>query len=103
MENMKNTEKIENAETNAGTGTFDVEAFLEAPVKLRLFRDGDRYRDSMYVAINGQNCLISRGEWIWVKRKYALVLDQSEIQDMRTASLQEMEQDRFREAEAKLA
>lgn len=99
MENEKNTEKIENAEANA----FDVEAFLEAPVKLRLFRDGDRYRDSMYVAINGQNCLISRGEWIWVKRKYALVLDQSEIQDMRAASLQEMEQDRFREAEAKLA
>lgn len=80
----------------------DVEAYLNEPVKIRLFRDGDRYRDRVYVAVNGHNCLIERGKWITIKRKFALVLDQSEIQDMCAETLQEAEQDRFREAEAKL-
>lgn len=81
----------------------DVEAYLDEPVKIRLFRDNDRYRDRVYVAVNGRNCLIERGKWITVKRKFALVLDQSEIQDMCAATLAEAEQDRFREAEAQMA
>ena len=56
----------------------DVEAYLNEPVKIRLFRDNDRYRDRVYVAVNGRNCLIERGKWITVKRKFALVLDQSD-------------------------
>jgi hypothetical protein len=51
------------------------------------------------VAINGHNCVIKRGEWVKIKRKFALVLDQSEIQDMQTAEMLEAEQARFREAE----
>ena len=74
----------------------DVEAYLNEPVKIRLFRDNDRYRDRVYVAVNGRNCLIERGKWITVKRKFALVLDQA-------ATLAEAEQDRFREAEAQMA
>ena len=81
----------------------DVEAYLNEPVKIRLFRDNDRYRDRVYVAVNGRNCLIERGKWITVKRKFALVLDQSEIQDMCAATLAEAEQDRFRVAEAQMA
>ena len=81
----------------------DVEAYLNEPVKIRLFRDNDRYRDRVYVAVNGRNCLIERGKWITVKRKFALVLDQSEILDMCAATLAEAEQDRFREAEAQMA
>jgi hypothetical protein len=34
-----------------------------------------------------------------IKRKFALVLDQSEIQDMQTAEYLEAEQNRFRESE----
>ena len=75
----------------------DVEAYLNEPVKIRLFRDNDRYRDRVYVAVNGRNCLIERGKWITVKRKFALVLD------MCAATLAEAEQDRFREAEAQMA
>ena len=52
------------------------------------------------MAVNGHNCVIRRGEWVRVKRKFALVLDQSEIQDMQTAEMLEAEQNRFREAEA---
>ena len=63
------------------------QAYLEEYVDVKLFRDSDRYNDDVYVAVNGQNCLIKRGEWVKIKRKFALVLDQSEIQDMKTSEL----------------
>lgn len=63
------------------------EAYLEEYVDVKLFKDADRYSDDVYVAVNGQNCLIKRGEWVKIKRKFALVLDQSEIQDMKTSEL----------------
>ena len=75
------------------------EAYLEEYVAVKLFRDNDRYKDDVYVAVNGHNCVIKRGEWVKIKRKFALVLDQSEIQDMQTAEMLEAEQARFREAE----
>ena len=75
----------------------EVEAYLNETVAVKLFRDNDRYKDDVYVAVNGQNCVIKRGEWVNVKRKFALVLDQSEIQDMRTAEMLEAEQKRCRD------
>ncbi len=91
---------MSNENMNAPVTAADVEAYLNEYVAVKLFRDNDRYKDDVYVAINGQNCLIKRGEWVKVKRKFALVLDQSEIQDMQTAEYLEAEQARFREAEA---
>lgn len=79
---------------------MDAEAYLNELVAVKLFRDNDRYKDDVYVAINGQNCVIKRGEWVKIKRKFAMVLDQSEIQDIKTAEMLEAEQNRFREAEA---
>lgn len=79
---------------------MDADAYLNEPVAVKLFRDNDRYKDDVYVAINGQNCVIKRGEWVKIKRKFAMVLDQSEIQDIKTAEMLEAEQNRFREAEA---
>ncbi len=75
------------------------EAYLNEAVAVKLFRDNDRYRDDVYVAVNGQNCVIRRGEWVKIKRKFALVLDQSEIQDMQTAEMLEAEQKRYRDME----
>ena len=76
------------------------DAYLEELVAVKLFRDNDHYRDDVYVAVNGHNCVIKRGEWVKIKRKFAMVLDASEIQDMKTAEMLEAEQNRFREAEA---
>ena len=78
---------------------YNAEAYLEEYVAVKLFRDNDRYKDDVYVAVNGHNCVIKRGEWVKVKRKFAMVLDQSEIQDLQTAEMLEAEQNRFREAE----
>ena len=73
----------------------EYERYLNEYISVKLFKDNDRYRDDVYVAVNGQNCIIKRGEWVRVKRKFALVLDASEIQDMRTAEFIEREQKRF--------
>lgn len=86
--------------TKKNPSASDAEAYLNEPVAVKLFRDNDRYKDDVYVAVNGQNCVIKRGEWVKIKRKFAMVLDHSEIQDMQTAEMLEAEQNKFREAEA---
>jgi hypothetical protein len=90
---------MSNAKSNAPKSVAEIEAYLNEYVAVKLFRDNDRYKDDVYVAVNGRNCVIKRGEWVKIKRKFALVLDQSEIQDMQTAEYLEAEQARFREAE----
>ena len=71
------------------------EAWLNEYVEIKLFKDNDKYKDDVYVAINGKNCVIRRGEWTRIRRKFALLLDQSEIQDLRTAELMAGESQRF--------
>ena len=73
----------------------EYEDYLNEYISVKLFKDNDRYKDDVYVAVNGQNCMIKRGEWVKIKRKFALVLDASEIQDMKTAEFIEREQRRF--------
>ncbi len=85
--------KIQNQNQNAADD-------LNELVSVKLFKDNGRYADDVYVAVNGHNCIIKRGEWVKIKRKFALVLDQSEIQDMKTAEMMENEQNKFRDAEA---
>ena len=70
-------------------------AWLNEYVEVRLFKDNEKYKDDVYVAINGKNCVIKRGVWTRIRRKFALLLDQSEIQDLRTAELMEREAGRF--------
>ena len=71
------------------------EAWLNEYVEVRLFKDNEKYKDDVYVAINGKNCVIRRGVWTRIRRKFALLLDQSEIQDLRTSELMEREAGRF--------
>ena len=92
--------EIEQKEATEAAEAAENEAYLNEYVDVKLFRDSDRYSDDVYVAVNGQNCVIKRGEWVKIKRKFALVLDQSEIQDMKTAEMMAGQQRRFRDAEA---
>ena len=83
------------SEERARQQAMEYENYLNEYISVKLFKDNDRYKDDVYVAVNGQNCIIKRGEWVKVKRKFALVLDASEIQDMRTAEFIEKEQKKF--------
>ena len=73
------------------------EDWLNEYVEVRLFKDNEKYKDDVYVAINGKNCVIRRGVWTRIRRKFALLLDQSEIQDLRTAELMAGESLQFAE------
>jgi len=72
------------------------ENWLNEYVEIKLFKDNDKYKDDVYVAINGKNCVIRRGEWTRIRRKFALLLDQSEVQDLRTAEMIAGEGEKFR-------
>lgn len=73
----------------------EMEAYLNEYVSVKLFRDNDKYKEPVYVAVNGQNCVVKRGEWVKIRRKFALVLDQSEIQDLRTSEMMEQKANDF--------
>ncbi len=72
------------------------ESWLNEYVEIKLFKDNDKYKDDVYVAINGKNCVIRRGEWTRIRRKFAMLLDQSEVQDLRTAAMIAGESEKFR-------
>ena len=56
-------------------------------VEVQLFKDGGKYRDDQYVAVNGVYCVMQRGKPIKVKRKYAEALKLSLEQDNETADM----------------
>lgn len=70
-------------------------AWLEEKVPIRLFKDNDRYKDDVYVCVNGERLLIKRGENVEIPRKFALVLEQSARQDTATANLIEQKSTTF--------
>lgn len=92
LKNIENTKKEEKQRKKA-----EAEKYLNEYVSVKLFRDNDKYKDDVYVAVNGKNCVIKRGEWVKIRRKFALVIDQSEIQDMKTAEFLEAQQKQFEE------
>lgn len=63
------------------------EDYWNEEVEIQLFKDGGKYKDDVYVAVNGQNCLIQRGKPVKVKRKFAEALRLSLEQDNETADM----------------
>ena len=68
-------------------------------VEVKLFKDNNKYKDDVYVAVNGENCVIKRGERVMVKRKFADVLDNSDMQDYETSLLIEKKSSEFAKSE----
>ncbi len=51
---------------------------LDETVEVRLFCDGDRYKDDVLVGINGYMCRIRRGECVRLRRAFADILAEAE-------------------------
>ena len=66
-------------------------------VPIRLFKDNGKYKDDVFVAVNGERVQIKRGETVEVKRMFAEVLEQSMNQDTATANLIDQESNRYAE------
>lgn len=62
-----------------------VNDWLEEYVTVQLFRDGKDYNAPVFVSVNGEACAIKRGYPVKVKRKFALLLDQSQRQNIQAA------------------
>ena len=73
---------------------------LEEYVEVQLFKDGKDYKDDVFVSINGENCLIRRGIPVKIKRKFALILEQSQRQDVIAAEYAESKQREYKEQAA---
>lgn len=50
-------------------------------VTVKLFKDNDKYKDDVFVAVNGKGMIVPRGKEVKIPRKYAIALKNSEAQD----------------------
>ncbi len=77
-------------------------AEMEELVDIKLFKDSGKYKDDVFVSVNGETVAIKRGERVKIKRKFAEVLDNSEHQDYETSVLIEQKQREYAKAQAAL-
>ena len=80
----------------------EIEKKNEAPVDpgeelvtVQLFKDNDKYRDDLFVAVNGERILIQRGVPVQIKRKFAEVIEHSQLQDQQTDALMQRMADEY--------
>ena len=55
-------------------------------VRIKLFKDNSRYKEDLFVSVNGVNYKIRRGVEVEVPPEVAEVLDPRQLQDERTAA-----------------
>ena len=64
-------------------------------VEFEAFYDGDKYKDDIYVAVNGRRFQIKRGEKVMIPRYVYQEIMNSEAQDKAAARLMENEAAKF--------
>lgn len=64
-------------------------------VEFEAFYDGDKYKDDIYVAVNGRRFQIKRGEKVKIPRYVYQEILNSEAQDKAAARLMEKESTKF--------
>jgi hypothetical protein len=69
--------------------------YMDELVTILLFKDKDKYKDDVVVAVNGNICRVKRGVPVEIKRKFALALEQSHRQEMMAAEMDEAEVGKF--------
>ncbi len=77
-------------------------AYYNEEVEIELFKDSGKYKDDVFVAVNGVGCLIQRGKKVKIKRKYALALENSLNQDKKTSDFIDLKVRELENAESKL-
>ena len=53
------------------------------------------YKDNVFVAVNGESCVIMRGKKVKIKKKFADVIENSMKQDVKTARLMDAKSGEF--------
>ena len=76
------------------------EAYWNEYVEIELFKDNNKYKDDVFVAVNGETCAIKRGEKVKIKRKFAQALEDSKISDYKTSQLIEKKSSEFAKSDS---
>ena len=74
-------------------------AYWNGLVEVKLFKDNNKYKDDVFVSVNGDNCVIKRGVKVKIKRKFAALLDDSDLQDYETSMLMEQKSNEYAKSE----
>ena len=85
----KTTQELENENTQPAIDPG------EELVTVQLFKDNDRYKDDLFVAVNGERILIQRGVPVQIKRKFAEVIENSQLQDQQTDAMMQRLADNY--------
>jgi hypothetical protein len=64
-------------------------------VPIKLFKDGDRYKSDLTVALNGKTYTIQRGKVVMVPKGVAEIIDNSQKQDIDAALYRERKEDEY--------
>lgn len=82
----------------SGKEAFNPNAEGEKPVTIKLFKDNDKYKDDVQVAVNGKMYVIQRGIPVTVPQKVAWALEAQSRQDEKTAAMIERKEREFEES-----
>ena len=76
------------AETKTKEAVKKDSKYYSELVTVKLFKDTDKYKDDVFVAVNGKGMIVPRGKEVKIPRKYAIALKNSEAQDSFAAQFQ---------------
>lgn len=79
---------------------FNSKDYYNEMVTIKLFKDNNRYKDDVFVAVNGVGMIVPRGVEVKIPRKYAEALQNSELQNSFAAWYQMKLQDDAAKAES---
>lgn len=65
--------------------TFDEKAYWKELVPFKAIYDGDKYKDDIFVGVNGKSWLIKRGEEVMIPRNVLAAIEDSERQKAEAA------------------
>ncbi len=93
MADKKKTDDVEKEEVEKKAMT--PEEYLEERVPVMLYKDGEKYKDDVVLAINGEKIQIQRGITVYIKRKFMSLLENQYRQQMVAANLQDQLAEEF--------
>lgn len=68
------------AKNTSAVKVTDAKAYYNEKVTVKLFKDNGKYKDDVFVAVNGIGMIVPRGVEVKIPRKYAIALANSEKQ-----------------------
>lgn len=69
------------AKTTDTEKVFDMKEYYNELVCVKLFKDNNKYKDDVFVSVNGVGMIVPRGVEVKIPRKYAEALENSEQQN----------------------